>query len=1013
MAEFPAVSPLLDGFSVGECLSSRNGVSCYALRHDASGQEFILKHISVPESEAKVQALLLSGAYASAEDADEYYKRVADSYCEEFSVSKSFAECPNILHFLAHQSVKKEAGTGYDIYAVTDKAVSLSSYMADNALTKLGAINLGIDLCAALCALRNAGYLHQNVKPENVFIDNERFMLGDLGLVPLQDMKYSSLPEQYIGPFTAPELHDVMSGQNPTTDLYAVGMLLYRLYNGDHAPFEDERVTSKEAEHMRLTGKELPVPMYADYELAEILLKACAFKQEDRYQSPAEMKQALELYMKRNGVADALIVPPIINDPDPELPADAEEALDAPVRFADVEQMDDDFIKHFAPDTAALEATIEQLKQDDAKEAAKAKAESAPQELPEEQTIVLPAMQPERPSADESNETKEAADADAAKEVTDEADSENAGDASQDAPADEEGSPGLQLIEDAHSDNGPSSDLLPELEPSDKTGKKSKHKHKHKKRSPLRIILSCVLLLLVAAAFVYFFTPLGQKIYHYTINIEEYVVSDATADSITVQVNANVEQPPIKLTCKDAYGNRFDAELLEQTACFTGLESGTQYTITAEIKEDSGPHRLRGTTSVSATTLPSTEILSMAVSPAPAEGVVMIDLVVKDGDPEPSSWTVSYCYEGGTAEERTFDGEDRRLVIHDLEVGKEYTFTLLGSELSKLVGTTSAVYTPEKEVTAESLTMVSYVDGALTVSWECTSDAPETWTVICTDPDGNELSAETTECTATVEGLTLGTPYSVKLSAKGLFVPPTLELPDTLIHIDRFEATADDDGLHVFWGTSGADAGDGWYLISTICGDDATASAYESDKAGIVLTDLLPDTEYSFSLKANNENPIVGHAELSYRTPKADNFDSRGMKPTNTALTTHAVPEDTEKAWKAKDLKETKKEFDVSDKIAFKLTAPTGRYQGSFSLLYIFRDENGKPVDFGTAQHVWNEVWAWDDGANFSMSGVIDTPTKNGTYTLEVYFSYDLEGYIRYQLVSTSAPLTVSGAPEE
>lgn len=42
--------------------------------------------------------------------------------------------------------------------------------------------------------------------------------------------------------------------------------------------------------------------MYADYEISEIILKACAFQPADRYQSPQELKDALVEYMKRNQV---------------------------------------------------------------------------------------------------------------------------------------------------------------------------------------------------------------------------------------------------------------------------------------------------------------------------------------------------------------------------------------------------------------------------------------------------------------------------------------------------------------------------------------------------------------------------------------------------------------------------------------------------------------------------------------------------------------------------------------
>lgn len=1028
MAEFPAVSPLLDGFTVGECFSSRDGVSCYDLRHDASGQEFVLKHISIPESEAKVQALLLSGAYADTEAVNEYFKLVADGLSAEFALSRTFADCPYILHYLAHQTVAKEDGPGFDVYAVSDKAVSLKSFVAENALTKLQAVNLGIDLCTALCTIRAAGYLHQNIKPENIFVAGERFLLGDLGLTALQDMKYSSLPEQYIGPYTAPELHDIMSEQNETTDLYAVGMLLYRIYNGDHAPYEDEKVTAKEADHMRLSGKELPAPMYADYELSEILLKACAFKAEDRYQTPQEMKQALELYMQRNGIADTLIVPPIVSDPEPEFtdePLDEEAAV--PVRFADVSAMDEDFIRHFAPDTAMLDATIAQLKQEDAEE----EAARAKQEQPEkaaDETIRAEedaALMPEA-SAPAKNESEkalvmtgmEAAETDSASELSSDT-------APQDLVASgevlSEGKPfdtpdaELTMIEDersahrghhAHSAADKASDAAQDPVSS---GLLPDQKKPGRKRRVLRTVLGILLLLLLSAVFVYFFTPLGQKVYHYTINIEQFEVTDVRAGSIGVRLQANVENPPVVLSCKDSYGNAFEAELNDGTAEFGGLESGMQYTITAALKEDAGLHRLTGVNTLTASTLPSTEILVMSASAGNEEGAVNIKLVVKDGDPIPTSWTISYCTEDGTSQERTFTGTDRDFRITGLDVGKEYTFSLVSSDLFNITGVTSAVFTPAKAVTAEQLSMRSFVDDILTVQWVCTSDAPEEWSVTCTDPDGNTQTVNARQCEASFKGLTVGTPYTVTLEANGLFVPLTLDIPDTLLHIDSMTATEEKDGVHVTWTCAAAPENAAWVLMSAAGADNVVAHNAEGNS--IILTDLLPGTEYALLLKSADDQTTVGYRTINYTVPKPENFDSRGITADNTALSTFAVPE--AESWSFKDLQTAKTAFDVSDKIAYKLTSRTGRYKGSFSLLFILRDENGIPVDYGTNQFVWNEVWAWDNGSAFSMAGTADAPDKNGTYTLELYFSLDTEGYIRYQFVAASAPFTVTGAAEE
>ena len=1051
MADFPAVSPLLDGFTVTELIASHNGVSCYLLRHDASGQQFVLKHISVPESEAKVQALLLSGAYASADEVNDYFKRVADTYAAEFELSKSFADCPNILPFLAQQTVKKEDAPGYDIYAVCDLSVSLKSYAEGNALTKLQAVNLGIDLCSALCALRSAGYIHQNIKPENIYVEGEQFRLGDLGLTAVEDMKYSSLPEQYFSVYTAPELSDIMSGQNASTDLYAVGMLLYRIYNGNHAPFEDERITAKEADHMRCSGKELPAPMYADYELAEILLKACAFKPEDRYQSPDELKRELVSYMQRNAVSDTLIVPPIVNDPEPELsPEDDDYA--APVSFTDVDTLDDDFVRHFSPDTATLDATIEKMKREDAQEAARSGAaqEEAPfampeltadadmlpvqdestaarEEIPEAPVAAADAALPEQdPGEEAANDESAPSDGAAGKPLTLPSDTDTLleeAHALSDAPASSESDRPLTLIEEAHSKDGADAadsgnspadeaDAAAPATAANANAEIPEEKPRGRKKSIAKWIVLSALVLVIAAVLVYFFTPLGQKIYHYTINIEQLNAQKILASEIDVTVKTNVEMPPIVLSCKDAYGNSFESELKNGKAAFTELESGTQYTITAVLKKDSGLHRLTGTTSVSVSTLPATEVLVMSVADGSQEGAAVIDLVLKDDSTQPSAWTVSYSCEGETDKEYSTAGSARHFEITGLTPEKEYTFTLVSSDLAALTGATSGVYTPPKEVTAEQLKAESLIDGALSLSWICTSEnKPEFWEVSWTDDSGEESVTQTDQPAATITGLKLGTAYTVRVNARGLFSPLSFKIPENLIHIDTLSATPADDGLHVYWTSSGAAADGGWILLCIPCGNEQFATAYNVETNGIVLTDLLPGTTYDLILKSGNENPVVGRYSAKYTVPAAEEFNTRGMTVQNTAVRLYTLPEAEE--WGRKDLSEPKTEFSAGEKVACKITSRTGRYQGSFSTLYIIRDENGVPVSSYSAVSVWNEAWALDNGSEFSAVGSIVLPKLNGTFTVEFYFSLETEGLPQYKYVCTSDPFTLTGAPEE
>ena len=350
MSELNMVPPLLDNLVVDKEISKQAEQTCYAMRNLTTGEHFVLNHQSIPASDSHVRALILSGAYANDTAVHEYYTRVVEDMRRELEIGKALASSGCFVGALDYQIEPKSEGVGYDVYILYPTHVPLNELLNRNPITHLKAINMGIDLCDALIACREAGYLFQNLRPENIYLlSSGRFLLGDLGLVPISELDYSTTPEAYIGPYSAPELSDIAASPNLTVDLYALGMVLYRIYNGNHGPFEDENTPESMAERLRLTGKPLPTPMYADYELTEIILKACSFRIENRFMDPSHLKQTLMLYMQRNEISDELIAPPIVADPEPVVADDEPE--EDPIRMVDISTLDDAFRQSFAPDT--------------------------------------------------------------------------------------------------------------------------------------------------------------------------------------------------------------------------------------------------------------------------------------------------------------------------------------------------------------------------------------------------------------------------------------------------------------------------------------------------------------------------------------------------------------------------------------------------------------------------------------------------------------------------------------
>lgn len=364
MAEINLNTELMTNMEMVEHLSSRSGISVYIVKSTKSEQLYILKHISVPENQKQVDALILTGAASDKDAAQAYYEQVVTDYKQELEKLEELSASANLRSYRSYEIKPKEDEIGFDIYLLAEYRTTLEQYLASTCISQSGAVNMAVDLCNALCELRSAGLIHRDVKPANIFLDEQgHFMLGDLGIAQIDGLKYCSMPERMISSYSAPELFELMATVNETIDLYAVGLILYRIYNGGHAPFEDERTSAKAADKLRVTGQELPAPMFADYEMAEIIRKACAFKAEDRYQTPDEMKQAFVDYMMRNQVGDDPITPPIIGDDEPVDPALAEQTVE-PVQFTNTDELDEAFKENFSPDNDMLNALIESVHKD-------------------------------------------------------------------------------------------------------------------------------------------------------------------------------------------------------------------------------------------------------------------------------------------------------------------------------------------------------------------------------------------------------------------------------------------------------------------------------------------------------------------------------------------------------------------------------------------------------------------------------------------------------------------------
>jgi serine/threonine protein kinase len=159
------------------------------------------------------------------------------------------------------------------------------------------ALRLTAQLAGALAYAHENSRIHRDIKPGNVmFADDaqQHAVITDFGLTRLLDNATMTLSGTIAGTpaYMSPE---AAQGQkvDGRSDIYSLGVMLYEMVTGQR-PFSGETPLSV---IMKLVVEPLPPALSVNPELPvavdEILNKAMAKLPEDRYQSAAEMRQAI------------------------------------------------------------------------------------------------------------------------------------------------------------------------------------------------------------------------------------------------------------------------------------------------------------------------------------------------------------------------------------------------------------------------------------------------------------------------------------------------------------------------------------------------------------------------------------------------------------------------------------------------------------------------------------------------------------------------------------------------
>lgn len=141
-------------------------------------------------------------------------------------------------------SAKRIVEEADKMYIVLDyvEGENLKDYMEKHgSIDENTAINIALQIARALRFAHNNGYIHKDVKPQNVIIDeNMNAYLTDFGLASKQDEGSDKKGDLVLGSvyYFSPE-HAKGEAVNMRSDIYSLGIVLYEMLTGD-LPFKGE-----------------------------------------------------------------------------------------------------------------------------------------------------------------------------------------------------------------------------------------------------------------------------------------------------------------------------------------------------------------------------------------------------------------------------------------------------------------------------------------------------------------------------------------------------------------------------------------------------------------------------------------------------------------------------------------------------------------------------------------------------------------------------------------------------
>lgn len=274
---------------------------------DWNGTEYALKAVRLRLTDSEYAAL--PPVQHIPDDSNEIApEEPLRAYLNEVRILRRLRHHPHIVWIEDSAVLKLENEPSCYLLILMEKLESFTEYISRCKITEDLVRRIGIHLCLALEECERLSIIHRDIKPSNILTDrNGNFLLADFGQARVLEKSAGSLSVQGTDSYIAPEVHNRFSHgrrYDHRADLYSLGIVLYELLNHRRLPLMDPDGTAENLRDYRreknlaiagrLDGAPLPPPCEASEKMAAILLKACSYAPEDRFQTARSFRTALE-----------------------------------------------------------------------------------------------------------------------------------------------------------------------------------------------------------------------------------------------------------------------------------------------------------------------------------------------------------------------------------------------------------------------------------------------------------------------------------------------------------------------------------------------------------------------------------------------------------------------------------------------------------------------------------------------------------------------------------------------